>query len=79
MQIQDLIKPISEMTNEELQEKVRQIRHRREIARPVAAKKAERAEKKATQAKTKKLDKTLDALSEEELLAMIEKLGGSTP
>lgn len=77
MQIQNLIKPISQMTDEELLEKVRQIRHRREVARPVAAQKAERAEKKATQARSKKLDKTLDALSEEELLAMIAKLGGS--
>lgn len=77
MKIHDLVKPIDQMTTEELLERVRSMRHRREVARPVAKAKAERAEKKAVRSAGKKLDKTLEAMTDEEKLALIQLLGGS--
>ena len=46
MRIEDLFTPIDSMTDEELKERVRQLRHNREVARPVAKKAAAKAEKK---------------------------------
>lgn len=74
MQIQDLVVTIDKMTDEELLVHVRGIRHRREIIRPAAAKRVERAEKKVSKAKTKKLDTLLDAMSEEDRLKLIALL-----
>ena len=76
MQIRDLVKPIDQCTTEELLERVRGMRHRRETARPVAKAKAERAEKKATRAASTKVDKAVDSMSEEDRLALIKLLGG---
>jgi hypothetical protein len=72
MQIHDLVKTIDKMTNEELLEHVRAMRHRREVARPVARQKVERAEKKATVAKAKKGDKLLASLTPEQLIELLQ-------
>ena len=74
MQIHDLVKPIELMSDEELLSHVRGIRHRREVIRPARVARVERAEKKVTRAKTKKLDATLDNLSEADRLRLIEML-----
>lgn len=74
MQIQDLIKPIDAMSDEELLQRVREMRHRREIIRPAAKAKVERAEKKTSRARVKKTTDLLDGLSEADRLALIELL-----
>ncbi len=76
MQILDLVKPLDQMTDEELQARVREIRHRRETARPVAKAKAERAEKKETRAAVGKVDKLVTNMSPEERAKLIALLGG---
>ncbi len=75
MQIHDLIKTIDKMSDAELLEKVREIRHRREVARPVAKQKVERAEKKQKVVKAKKTNDMLSNLSPQqlaELAALLE-------
>ena len=79
MQTSDLVKTLDNMTDEELLEHVRGMRHRREVIRPARAARVERAEKKVTRTKTKKLDATLDALSEDERLKLIALLTGEQP
>ena len=76
MQTIDIIKPISQMTDEELMEKLRTVRHNREVSRPVARKKAEVAEKKTTRKKISAIDKVVDTMTDEEKRKLIELLGG---
>lgn len=76
MQIHDLIKTLDQMSDEELLEHVRGMRHRRETLRPVAAKKAERAETKSTRTKVKKAVDLTAGLSEEQKAELIKLLGG---
>lgn len=76
MQLKDLVKPISEMTDEELLARVREIRHRREVERPVAKNKAAKAEKKESRSRVTKTETLLSNLSQEEIQALIAKLSG---
>ena len=74
MQLFDLVKPLDKMSDEELMEHVRAMRHRRDSRRPVAVKKAARTEKKASQKKVSGVEKLLAGLSEAERNALIESL-----
>lgn len=74
MQLKDLVKPISQMSDDELLEHLRQVKQRRTIERPAHRAHVERAEKKTARAKGKKIDTVLGALSEEERLRLIEQL-----
>lgn len=74
MQLKDLVKPISEMTNEELIEHLRQVRQRRSVERPAHRAHVERAEKKVARAKGKKVDTVIGKLTDEERLKMIALL-----
>lgn len=76
MQLKDLVTPIRDMTDEELREKLRSIRHNRTVVRPAAAKKTERTEKKESRAKVSAVDKLLDGLSPEQKAELIKQLGG---
>ena len=76
MQVRDLIKTIDQMSNEELLEHVRAMRHRRETLRPIAKQKVERAEKKAKVASGKKTDSMLAKLSPEQLAELAKLLEG---
>jgi hypothetical protein len=62
------------MSDEELLVHVRGMRHRREVIRPARAKIIEKAEKKVSKAKTKKMGGLLDAMSEEDRLKLIALL-----
>ena len=81
MQLFDLVKPITDMTDEELLEHLRKIRHNRTVVRPAARKHAERSETKAVRKATKKradgLDAVLGKLTEEERNALIKQLEGA--
>lgn len=74
MQIYDLVRTLDKMSEEELLEHVRAMRHRRETIRPAAAKRVERAEKKTVQARSKKTADLVSAMSEEERLKLIALL-----
>lgn len=74
MQLKDLVKPITQMTDEELLEHLRQVKQRRTIERPAHQAHIDRAEKKTARAKTKKVDTVLGKLSDEERQKLIEQL-----
>lgn len=74
MRLENLIKPITQMTDEELLEHLRQIKQRRTVERPAHRAHVERAEKKTARAKGKKIDTVLGTLTEEERLRLIEQL-----
>lgn len=77
MQLKDLVKPISEMTDDELRERLRQIRHSREVVRPAAKKIVERAAMKVARKKVSVVDKLLESLSPEEIEQLLNKEGTS--
>lgn len=74
MKFKDLIKPIEEQTDEELRERLLQIRHNREVARPVAKRKAAKSAAKQSQKKLTSAEKLLAGLTDEEKEALIRKL-----
>lgn len=76
MQLQDLVKPIGEMTDEELGERLRALRHKRDVVRPAAKKHVERAVKKGTQARVTKVADMFGNMSEAEKAELIKALGG---
>lgn len=71
MQLKDLVKPISDMSDEELMERLRTIRHNRNTIRPAAKSHAKRAAKKGAVTRIKKVDKLLEGLSREQILALL--------
>lgn len=75
MQLPDLIKPLSEMTDEEIQARIIELRHKRDVVRPAARKHAERAAKVGSQTKITKTADLLNGLSEADRAALIELLG----
>lgn len=76
MRLDDIAPSMEKMTDEELREHLRQIRHRRSVVRPAAKKIATKAAKKKTQKKMKKVEGLLDALTDEQKLALLKQLEG---
>ena len=76
MQLNDLVKPLDKLTDDELLERLRQVRHNREVARPVARRKQAKTEAKASRARVTSVTKLLDGLSEAERATLIQQLGG---
>jgi hypothetical protein len=76
MQLSNLVKPIDQCTNDELLERLRAVRHNREVARPVAAAKAAKVEKKSSVKKMSALEKLVDSMSDADRLKLIESLKG---
>ena len=76
MQLQDLVKPIDEMTDEELRARLREIRHKREVVRPAAKKHIERAKKKGAVTRINKTAELFAGMSEEEKAELIKALEG---
>ena len=74
MQIHDLVTPIDKLTDEELLERLRAVRHNREVVRPAARKRAEAPEKKASKARLSATTKLLSGLSDAERAALMEQL-----
>ena len=75
MQLKDLVKPLDKMTEEELMDRVRQIRHERSELRPAAAAIKERAVRKTTRKKLSATDKLLDKLTPEEREELFKQMG----
>ena len=74
MQLGDLVKPIAKMTDDELLEHLRAIKQRRTVERPAHRAYVERAEKKESRGKMKKVGSLVENLSEEERQALIAQL-----
>lgn len=72
----DLVKPIESMTDEELMESLRQLRHRRSVERPAAKRRVEKVKAKGKTTRINKMADLFDGLSEADKEAMIKKLGG---
>jgi hypothetical protein len=65
------------MTEEELREHLRKIRHNRNFAKPAAAAHVKRAVKKGSQGRVSKAEDLFTGLSTEEKLALIAQLQGN--
>ena len=73
-QLRDLIKPISEMSDAELLEKIRSIRKNKYEIRPAKVKHTERAARGDSHRAVSKLGKLAQGLSEEEREELIKSL-----
>ena len=76
MQLGDLITPLDNMTDEELRERLRTIRHNRTAAKPATANRVKREAKKGGQGRMNNVEDLLGNLSEQERLALIAQLKG---
>jgi hypothetical protein len=73
VQLKDLVKPISEQTDEELLERLRVVRDRRNFIKPAAEARKKRATKKGAQTRINKAEALLELLSEEELRQLLQE------
>jgi uncharacterized tellurite resistance protein B-like protein len=76
MRLRDLTKDVSTMSEEELIEHVRGIRHNKYVAKPAVAKRVADVEKKEKNKAVRKTDDLIDAMSEADRLALIKLLEG---
>ena len=76
MQLRDLVKRVEDMTDEELREHVRTLRHSRTVLRASHKKHKAKPAKQAAKKKENKLDNMLMDLTPEQRLALIAKLEG---
>jgi hypothetical protein len=76
MQLTDLIKPLDSMTEEELREHLRNIRHNRTKAKPATVNREKRAAKKGATGRISKVDDLFGGLTDEEKAELIKQLGG---
>lgn len=67
MQLHDLVKPLSEQTDEELMATILRIRQNRNVVKPAAKKHEKEAKKKEGKATVNKLSSLLAGLSESDL------------
>ena len=74
MDLSNLVKPIELMTDDELTERLRELRHRREVVRPAATAHKQKAAKKGMQTRISSAEKLLANLSEEDRAAIIASL-----
>ena len=74
MQLQDLIKPIEEQTEEELRERLRELRHSRTVIRPGAKRHAKKAAGKGRVTRTTKAANIFAGLSPDQLAELIASL-----
>lgn len=74
MRMNSLVKSIEDMTDEELLVRLQNVRHNREVDRPVAKRKAASVEKKAANKRSTALTKMLEGLSEEDREALMKQL-----
>lgn len=73
-QIFTLVKPMDEMTDEELREHLINLRRRREIERPAAKATKKKAIEKKNKPKMSAAEKLLSSLSPEDLEALLKEM-----
>ena len=76
MQLKDLFKPIEQLTDDELKDRLREIRHNRTVERPAAKAHAKRAESKGRVTRINKAQSLLSGLSAEELKQLLLEMEG---
>lgn len=76
MQLDQLVKPMDDMTDEELLERLRQIRHNRTVIRPAALAHKKKAVTKGSQGRVSKLANLTAELTPEQKAALIAQLTG---
>ena len=74
MQLKDLVKPLSQMTDDELIERVRLSKQNRTIVRPAHRAHVERAQVKTKRAATKKVTDLFEGMSPEDRATLIKQL-----
>jgi acetyl-CoA carboxylase carboxyltransferase component len=74
MQMNDLIKPIEDMSNEELLESLRELRHRRTVIRPAREKKIKKAKEKGKTTRINKVADLFDSLSDADKAELLKAL-----
>lgn len=74
MKLKNLVQTLDSMSDDELRERLRQIRHNRSVEKPAAKAHKERAEKKATRKATNAIDKMIAGLSPEEIADLLRQL-----
>lgn len=72
MQLSDLVKPLEDMSEEELKDRLRAVRDRRENIRPARQKIKEKAAKKESKKKVSAVEKLLEGLSPADLEALLK-------
>ena len=77
MQLQNLFKPLDELSDEELKARLQEIRHNRTVERPAAKAHANRAENKGRVSKVNKAQGLLAGLSKEQIAELIAELGNT--
>lgn len=75
MQLSDLVKPLDQMSDDELRESLKTLRHRRSVERPALAKHKAKAEKKEAAPKMTKVKNLLAGLSPEDMANLLKQLG----
>ena len=78
MKLSDLVKNMSNMSEEQLREHVRQMRHTKIVAKPAKAKHVEDAVKKETRKKTSAVDKLLKDMSPADKAALLKLIEGDS-
>lgn len=76
MQLQNLFKPLGELTDEELKTRLQEIRHNREVVRPAKKAHEKRAANKGRAAKINKAQGLLSGLSKEQIQQLMMEFGG---
>jgi len=75
MRLSDLTKNLSNMSEDELREHVRQMRHNKNVAKPAREKRIQEVEKKESKHRTSKIDKVVAGMStieKAQLLLLLE-------
>ncbi len=75
MQLPDLIKPLDQLTDEELRDRLKIIRHSRTIIRPAAQKHREKAVKVKEKKVTSKVDSLVKNLTPEQIKQLLLEFG----
>jgi len=78
MQLEDVVKPLDKMSDEELLAHLREVRHRRDTVRTASATRAGKAKGKAASKKLTGLANVMNAMSDEEREQLIAQLTGDT-
>lgn len=78
MQLKDVTVLLSSLTDEELIEKLRQVKTNREVIRSAVRKRTERVEKKASRTRLTATTKLFEGLTDEERQELIRKLEDGT-
>lgn len=76
--LKDLTRNVSNMSEEELLEHVKQVRHNKYVAKPAVAKRVADVEKKEKNTQVRGVNKIIDSMTPEQKLALLKQLEEGT-